>query len=155
MLGSQAGTEPRSMRRVIAGIACLGLWAALLASPQPACARDFPAANRLQPITPEEVMELIIDGRGPVVIDVRPPVHYEKGHIPGAISVYSKWIYGRLPELEPYRERGIVVYCRDGLNSKRAGIQLLSEGFRKVFVMQGQLPRWTQLGYPLEVSPAE
>jgi rhodanese-related sulfurtransferase len=143
------------MRRLTAWIGCGGLLAAALAAAHTASAREFAAANRVQPITPQEVMALIIDGRGPVVIDVRPPRHYEKGHVPGAISVYSKWIEGRLPELEPYRERGIVVYCGDGLNSKRAGVKLLTEGFRKVYVMQGHLPRWKKLGYPLEVSPAE
>jgi rhodanese-related sulfurtransferase len=144
------------MRRRIAEIACLGMVSALLAAATPrASARELAEADRVQPITPQEVMALIIDGTGPVVIDVRPPNQYEQGHVPGAISVYSKWIHGRLPELEPYRERGIVIYCANGLNSKRAGIKLLDEGFRKLFVMKGQLPRWKQLGYPLEVSPAE
>jgi rhodanese-related sulfurtransferase len=144
------------MRRVIAGIACLAFAGAapIVASPR-ISARELAAADRLQPIAPQEVMAILIRGDGPLVIDARPPVHYEKGHVPGARSVYSKWIHGRLPELEPYRERGIVIYCRNGLNSKRAGLKLLQEGFRRVFVMEGHLPRWIALGYPVEVSPAE
>jgi rhodanese-related sulfurtransferase len=144
------------MRRAITRIICMLLLAiGLVAGPRGVAARELAEAEGVQPITPQQVMALIIAGGGPVVIDVRPPNQYEQGHVPGAKSVYSKWIYGRVQELEPYRERGIVIYCANGLNSKRAGIKLREEGFRKLFVMQGQLPRWKELGYPLEVSPAE
>lgn len=114
-----------------------------------AAAREYQERRFVQELSAEEVLRILIDGDGPIVIDARAPPHYEKGHIPGAINVYSKHVYGWVPDLEKYRNRGILFYCENGLNSQRASNKLLREGFHKVFVMRGNLRRWRALGYPV------
>ena len=109
----------------------------------------------MQELTTEEVLQILIDGDGPVVIDARPGPRYEQEHIPGVMHVYSKHVWGWVPDLEKYRDRGIVFYCDNGLNSRRAAKKLLGEGFPKVFVMKGYLRRWKTLGYPLESPTSE
>ncbi len=118
-------------------------------------AREYAESRELQVITAEEVLRNLIYDEGPVVIDARPPPAHARGHIPGTRNFYSKLIYGQVPELMPYRDRGIAFYCENGLNSRRAGLKLLKNGFRKVFLLKGNLPNWQRLGYPIEVSPTE
>jgi len=142
--------QRRNVRSRVAGWqgAWLLLAACLLAFP--AGAREYRESTRVQNISAEEVLEFLIDGNGPLVVDARGAIAYEKGHIPGAWDVNAKDIWGWVPDLEAYKDRGIVFYCNSGLKSRRAANKLLIEGFRKVFVMQGNFKRWRKLGYPLE-----
>ena len=137
-----------------------GFWllsaALLLLAPLAAGARPLREAGHLQQIEPEEVLSILIEGGdGPVVIDARAAPLYAKSHIPGAVNVYSKLLWGWIPDLEKYRDRGIILYCESGLNSRRAGLKLLRADFPKVFEMRGHLKRWRALGYPLEVPGSE
>lgn len=146
-------TEPNrraSQRRLPA--ACLLLL--LLPLAQGAGARELPSADDLQWLVPGEVMALMVehDPHGPVVIDARPKPRYVLGHIPGAWNISSKDMWGWIEDLEPYRERGIVLYDDNGLNAHRAGHKLLIDGFRKVFLMRGYYPAWLRKGYPHETG---
>ena len=69
--------------------------------------------------TVDEVIELMLAGDGPVMVDARSRKEYRAGHIPGAVSVPHKETWGRIAELEQYRERGIIYYGKLGA---RAGI---------------------------------
>lgn len=127
------------------------LAAALL--PRPAAAEPLvlEASGVAQPVTPRQVLALLIQGGedGPVVVDCRNPKQYAEGHIPGAINVFHKDTWGRLDELRRYEARGIVYYDFRGVQSSYASRALLKEGFRKVGVMQGHFEEWVQLGYPV------
>ena len=128
---------------------CLLLAAALLIT-SPVGAREYRESAGVQRITAEEVLTSLIDGNGPIVVDARGTRYFVTGHVPGALDMSSKDIYGWVPELEKFEDRGIVFYCDNGMLSQRAAKKLLKEGFRKVFVMEGNLGRWRGLGYPLE-----
>lgn len=115
----------------------------------PAGAREYRESAGVQMLTAEEVMTGLLDGEGPIVVDARGTRYFVTGHVPGARDMSSKDIYGWVPDLEKFEDRGIVFYCDNGMLSQRAAKKLLKEGFRKVFVMQGNLGRWRGLGYPL------
>lgn len=65
--------------------------------------------SRLQTITRPEFEELR-RREAITVIDVRPLVEYEAGHIPGAVHVPPDQLGARLAALDP--ERDVVAYCR-------------------------------------------
>lgn len=46
-----------------------------------------------------------------VILDVLPPEAYERGHIPGAISIPLAQIRDRAPVDLPDRNQDIIVYC--------------------------------------------
>ena len=133
---------------------CVLLGAVVLAAAG-AEAREYRESSSVQRMTPGELLSNLIAGTGPVVIDARGTRFYDEGHVPGALDIHSKLIWGWVPDLEKYEDRGFVVYCDNGLNSGRAARRLLRENFRKVFVMEGHFKRWKKLGYPVEVSPPE
>jgi rhodanese-related sulfurtransferase len=84
------------------------------------------------------------------VIDVRPYVEYQQGHILHARSMPLADLERRLAELPSDRE--VVAYCRGPycLLSDEALTLLLKHGFRARRLSEG-LPEWRAIGYPIGV----
>jgi rhodanese-related sulfurtransferase len=102
-----------------------------------------------QPVTPQALLRDLLAGRAPLVLDVRPPVHFARGYIPGAVNVPHKQVPGRWDEIAPYEEQGVVVYCQKGLRTRYAAHALQVEGMKRVGVLQGFMDEWERLGYPV------
>ncbi|MDP1711035.1 MAG: metalloregulator ArsR/SmtB family transcription factor [Candidatus Nanopelagicaceae bacterium] len=88
-----------------------------------------------------------------VVLDVRPTLEYEAGHIPGAVST-------PLPELERFlakipRDHEVVVYCR-GAYCVLAydAIKTLTLQGRRARRLQDGMLEWRLAGLPVEKSVA-
>lgn len=122
---------------------------ALFAAPVAIGASSLRESSELQLVTPMEVRRILASGEGPVIVDARSVGEYRQGHVPGALNVPHKETWGRINELRPYEERGIIYYCAKGARAKIAANGLLVEGFRKVGLMTGHLQVWQELGYPL------
>lgn len=75
-----------------------------------------------------------------LILDVRQPKEYEKGHLAGALLIPVKEIRGRIGELD--RDEPLLVYCHSGVRSKAACQLLLAEGFREVYNMSGGIVAW-------------
>jgi rhodanese-related sulfurtransferase len=69
----------------------------------------FTDREELEAVDKEELLHLLKD-EGVMVIDVRPEVEYEQGHIPSARSLPVQNLKRRLAELP--RDIEIVAYCR-------------------------------------------
>lgn len=136
-------------RAILRAFVFCGLLVLLAAGAQ---ARELREAGFAQEIEPEEVLRLLIEGDGPLIVDTRIPQRYARDRIPGAWGIYSKDIWGWIPDFEKYRDRGIVFYCDNGRNSAMSSQKLIIEGFRKVFVMRPGFRRWKELDFPLEVG---
>jgi rhodanese-related sulfurtransferase len=84
-----------------------------------------------------------------VLLDVRSHAHYEKGHVPGAISLpHGKIIESKLSQFDP--NTLFVTYC-DGPHCNgafRGAIRLAKLG-RPVKVMIGGATGWLDDGYTL------
>jgi rhodanese-related sulfurtransferase/predicted transcriptional regulator len=76
-----------------------------------------------------------------VLVDVRPAVEFEHGHIPGAISMPLPELPGRVDELP--RDKRIVAYCRGTycLMADDAVAMLRERGFDAV-KLDGGWPEW-------------
>jgi rhodanese-related sulfurtransferase len=84
-----------------------------------------------------------------VVLDVRPALEYEHGHLPGAISLPAEELPRRINELP--RDRRIVAYCRGRycLFADEAVALLRTHGFDAVR-LEGGWPEWVAEGRRIE-----
>ncbi len=68
-------------------------------------------------------------GADTVWVDVRTPAEYAAGHVRGAVNIAYDQMEQRWSELERYRGRPIVVYCRSGHRASIALQVLQAHGF--------------------------
>lgn len=106
--------------------------------------------ERLQAVSSNELRHRI-DERSVVVLDVRPALEYEAGHIHGARSIPITELRTRLKDLPKNRE--IVAYCRGPycVFADEAVAVLRKKGF-KAFRLEGGFPDWAIQGLPTSSS---
>lgn len=92
---------------------------------------------------------LMINREDAVVVDVREPDEYAKGHVPNAKPIPVGQIDKRLSELAKYKEKPIIVMCGSGNRAPSACGTLRKAGFTKVFNLAGGLSAWEQAGQPV------
>ncbi len=112
----------------------------------------FADRDELEAVDKEELLRLLKD-EAVIVIDVRPELEYEQGHIPAARSVPVENLKRRLAELP--RDVEIVAYCRGPycVYSDQAVRLLHHHGFRARRLIEG-FPEWRAAGYPVEMEEA-
>jgi len=92
----------------------------------------------------------MINRKDALVIDLRDTGEYEAGHIAGARHVPEKQLAERLKELEKFKDRALLVVCRNGVRSS-VGVQVLRRGgFSEAVNLQGGIAAWEQAGMPIE-----
>jgi rhodanese-related sulfurtransferase len=113
----------------------------------------FTDRDKLEAVDKEELLHLLRD-EAVIVIDVRPELEYEQGHIPAARSVQIENLKRRLAELP--RDVEIVAYCRGPycVYSDQAVRLLHQHGFNARRLSEG-FPEWRAAGYPVEVKHLE
>src|SRR5829696_5430432 len=113
----------------------------------------FTDRDELEVVDKEELLRLLKD-ETVIVIDVRPEVEYEQGHISSARSVPVENLKRRLTELP--RDVEIVAYCRGPycVYSDQAVRLLHEHGFKARRLSEG-FPEWRAAGYPIEVEQPE
>lgn len=83
-----------------------------------------------------------------VMLDVREDKEYAEGHITEALHIPLGVLDKRLDELESYKSRPIIVYCRSGERATRAGALLRKQGFQTVFKLAGGILAWKNANLP-------
>lgn len=86
----------------------------------------------------------------PLVIDVRQPAEYARGHVPGALHVAAGSLPDRLDELP--RDRPIATICASGYRASVAASLLRAAGFEEVDWVANGLPAWQARGHPIETG---
>lgn len=101
-------------------------------------------------ISAEELRRRLRDGDA-ILLDVRPEVEYEAGHLPGAISIPLDELERRLDELP--QNGTIVAYCRGPycVFADQA-LALLAERGWNVARLEEGVVEWQQAGYAVELS---
>ncbi len=122
----------------------LGL--SLLLSLLAACA---PATDP-ESITPKELLGRLGTEDAPIVLDVRSPFEYQRGHVPGAYNLEDRQIPYRIEELKQLASKEIVVYCEVGPRSRWVEGYLRQNGFTNVKHLVGDFSGWTRNGNPVE-----
>ena len=94
-------------------------------------------------ILPSELKKRMDDGEEFLILDVRSPQEFDTYHLKGAKLVHVEELRQRLDELEPFKEKEIVVCCRTGIRSYRACRILMNNGFTNIKNLTGGLSVWS------------
>lgn len=100
---------------------------------------DLPL-GRVPTVSPKELWEIVRRENRTVVIDVREPREFKRGHIPGALSIPLPLLLadaGQIPG-----DRPVVLVCQGGRRSTRAAAWLGKLGFKEVLVLAGGMASW-------------
>jgi rhodanese-related sulfurtransferase len=89
-------------------------------------------------------------GDGPLVVDVRGADEFNGplGHIRTARNIPLNDLLARLPELQAWRRRGLMLVCRTDKRSAKAAELLKQAGFADVRVVRGGMQAWNRHGLP-------
>ncbi len=81
-----------------------------------------------------------------ILLDVRTPEEYAKGHLPNAINInyLSPDFKQALKELKP--DQPYFIYCAVGGRSAKACTQLKNIGFKKVYNLEEGIMAWQKSG---------
>jgi rhodanese-related sulfurtransferase len=91
------------------------------------------------------VQDLRDAGEDFLLLDCREPDEHATVRIEGAKLLPMNETAGRIGELEPYRNRRIVVHCHHGKRSQQVAQWLRGQGFTKVQSMTGGIHLWALL----------
>ncbi len=83
-----------------------------------------------------------------LLLDVRTPREYQRGHLPGSILVPMNQVPNNLHRIA--RERKIVVVCATGARSGAVTNWLSKQGYPWVKNYTGGVMDWSRRGLPLE-----
>jgi len=84
-----------------------------------------------------------------VVLDVRENNEYSTGHIQDAVHIPMASLGKRMNELEKYKDKNILAYCRSGNRSNQACRTLSKLGFAQVSNLAGGVMSWSSASLPL------
>jgi SulP family sulfate permease len=85
-----------------------------------------------------------------ILVDVREPYEYKKGHIPQSQSIPLRMV--RLKGDNLPTDLPILVICRIGRRSRLAANILKDMGYEQVYSLEGGTLAWEAAGYPLVVG---
>jgi rhodanese-related sulfurtransferase len=107
------------------------------------------AADYMSPgMSPEEVYARLQTEQAPLVVDVRKPVEYKIGHIPGAINIPVEELEERLEEVK--YDNGVLIYCINGSRTRQAEPILYTHDVDNVYHLEGTFYAWIQGKHPIE-----
>ncbi len=100
-------------------------------------------------VKPAEAVRVLND-EDVLLLDVREDSEFSGGHIINARHIPLAHLEARMDELEPAREKHVMVYCRSGARAARAASILTKKGFSRVSKLDGGVMAWQNAGLPLE-----
>jgi adenylyltransferase/sulfurtransferase len=101
---------------------------------------DVLPPGRVPEITPAELVARVARGDALTLLDVRESREWDLGHIPGARFAPLSRLGEELSRLD--RSRELIAYCRSGVRSQTAGLQLRAAGFPRVLSLAGGILRY-------------
>lgn len=104
-------------------------------------------------ITVDEAVKMIEADKEIVLLDVRTPKEFEgpSGHLANALLIPLQELERRVGELEEFKDRTIIAYCRTGNRSGTAATLLIRNGYRAVN-MDGGIVQWNKQQLPVVIG---
>jgi rhodanese-related sulfurtransferase len=87
-----------------------------------------------------------------MILDVREPAEYSRGHIPGAVNLPQADLASRLAEIP--RNRPLILVCERGTRSYRVAQFLIQMGVDQVVSLRGGTAAWRAAGKALAPGDA-
>lgn len=111
---------------------------------------EWAMLTSLSPVAEASVENL--DQRVPesLLIDIREPVEFAMGHIPGAVSLPQAELASRLDELP--KDKPLYIVCQGGFRSLRATQFLRQVGYGQVINVQGGTDDWLRAGRSVDTE---
>lgn len=100
-------------------------------------------------LTPDEANQMIKE-QDAIVLDVRNGGEIASGKVPHALNIPLGTLEARLFELEPYRNKPIIVNCQLGGRSLSACQILKNHGFTDIYNLKGGIAAWLQSNLPVQ-----
>ena len=100
-----------------------------------------------KPISPHVVTRMI-NSEEAVLVDVRDAKEFKAGHIAGAMNIPHAKLMDRIAELEPHREKAIIIADKVGQQSGAIGRQLQKKEF-SVLRLTGGMMEWQNQQLPV------
>jgi hydroxyacylglutathione hydrolase len=85
-----------------------------------------------------------------MVLDVRQPAEWSKGHIPGACHISGGELPDRVTEID--REKRVAVICGSGYRSSVSASLLKRRGHERVYNVLGGMTGWKSAGFETEAA---
>ena len=117
---------------------------ALAVLPLLVCANDFLSPG----LSADELLARLDTTAAPLLVDVRKPVEFGIGHIPGAKNIPLDEIKDRLDEFR--NDNGVLIYCINGARTRQAEPLLFSNGIDNVYHLEGAFHGWIKEQLPIE-----
>ena len=104
--------------------------------------------TNIQQLNVNEAVRLMNDN-DVVVLDVRESNEYNTGHIRDSIHIPMTSLVKRLTELDKFKNKQILAYCRSGSRSNSACRTLSKQGFETVSNLAGGIMSWSNANLPI------
>lgn len=111
-------------------------------------------ASRAAGLTPAFLQQLIKDGHGPRLLDVRTPGEFRTSHIPGSYNVPLDTLREHRAELLSHLDEDVVLVCRSGARAAQAERALAEAGLPNLRVLDGGMMAWEAAGAPVNRGEA-
>jgi rhodanese-related sulfurtransferase len=99
-------------------------------------------SQSVKQISVEDVNQSVLDEKQVVLLDVRTPGEYERGHIKNSINVPVDDLEIKIGEAIPDKSKTVYAYCLSGSRSNVA-VNILSQlGYGAAFSMANGLLKW-------------
>jgi uncharacterized membrane protein YedE/YeeE/rhodanese-related sulfurtransferase len=96
--------------------------------------------SNCQEMSPILLKEIMARGEEVFILDIRPERFFKKGHIKGAVS--RDTLPNGLMDLNPYRDKMVVVVCGEGIISELFCVKMNKGGFKKIYNLKGGMSTW-------------
>ena len=108
------------------------------------------AKARIQEIMVEQFKTMLDENKDLMILDVREGEETQNGAIRGAQLLPRGFLELKIENLEPRRDRTIVVYCAGGMRSALAADTLTQMGYRNIYSLVGGFKAWLEGGNPAQ-----
>ena len=95
----------------------------------------------MKDITVEELKQKLDNKESVILIDVREPYEYEEFNLGGKLIPLGS-LMGSLNDIEQYKDKEVVIYCRSGARSGAAKDALAQLGYKNVRNLLGGVLDW-------------
>ena len=104
-------------------------------------------ARGLVNVEPQDAVRLI--NSDAVVIDLRSPEAFARGHIVNAKNMPYEDLPANTEKIAKYAKKAIVTVCEAGVTSSKVVNSLRKTGLENVYGLKGGINAWTQANLPL------
>jgi rhodanese-related sulfurtransferase len=110
-------------------------------------------ASSVPEISASELHSMVAQKGKVLVLDVRTPAEYARGHIPEAVNVPIDTLAGKFREMRVSKETTIVTTCDHGGRSSRAALELRKMGYQATSFCR--IESWQKDGYKITKGNAK